>query len=556
MLTRIQVTIAATAILFLAGCQARPERVGPMTTDGRVAPLLDNLGDFHREVTTSEAMAQRFFDQGMILLYGFNHAEAARSFREVARIDPNCAMAYWGEAIAEGPNINDPKPDAEREQRAYEAIRKAVALKAHASPVEQALIEAAARRFSDNQGADRTALNEAYAAAMKEVHEQYPDDPDVAVLYAASCMNTTPWDYWIDGKQPKPEFAPVVLVLEATMRSAPEHPGAHHYYIHAVEASNDPDRAVPSADKLGGLAPGAGHLVHMPSHIYIRVGRYADATEANRRAIAADEDYLTQCRSQGIYPAAYYPHNIHFMTATLSMEGRSTEALKAAAKVAAAPDDAAYCMPGFGFPHLLRAQTIFTMVRFGLWDEILAEPEFPSNRQFAEVIRHYARGLAWLSKENLKAAEEELAIVRELIEEPVLEELKIWEANSLAELARIGENVLAGEIAAKRGNTDEAVNFFRRAIESEDNLVYSEPPDWPIPVRHNLGAVLLEAGRPVQAEVVYRADLNRHRNNGWALAGRIQALEAQGKKAKAAEATAEFARVWARADVKLPGSRF
>jgi len=336
----------------------------------------------------------------------------------------------------------------------------------------------------------------------------------------------------------------------------PYHPGANHFYIHAVEASQHPERAEAAADRLGGLVPAAGHLVHMPSHIYIRVGRYADGSAANIRAIAADEDYLTQCRSQGIYPAAYYPHNIHFLTATLAMEGRGQEMIEAARKVAAAPDDAAFCEPGFGFPHLLRAQPLFAMVRFGRWDDILVEPEMPADQVFAGAIQHYARGLAHLAQGDATKAGRELMILEQTVKRAELGELKIWEENSLGELATIARDVLAGELAANLQNFDIAVRHLNNAIAIEDSLTYSEPPDWPIPVRQNLGAVLLAAEHPVEAEQVYRKDLERHRNNGWSLAGLANALAAQGKTTEAAAARETLATVWRKADTKITASRF
>ncbi|MBI1982849.1 MAG: hypothetical protein HYS61_01460, partial [Acidobacteria bacterium] len=285
------------ALLTWLGCSGpAPESGGggepkSTTTTGRVAPWLENLGNFHRSVSTNSPDAQHFFDQGLTLCYAFNHQESVRSFQEAARLDPNCAMAYWGQALALGPNINDPKPDAEREQQAHEAIQKAIGLKSGANETEKELIEALAARFSAGKGKDRKELNQAYAKAMAAVYENFPDDPDVGVLYADAVMNTMPWEYWTKDGKPRPGTKRLIAALESVKKRFPDHPGAHHFYIHAVEASSNPDLAVASADKLGGLVPAAGHLIHMPSHIYIRVGRYADATEANRRAIAADEDY-------------------------------------------------------------------------------------------------------------------------------------------------------------------------------------------------------------------------------------------------------------------------
>lgn len=550
--------LSAALVLALCACQSKETRTepGPTTYEGRLSPLLDDLGNFHRPVTTPDKMAQRFFDQGLTLTYGFNHAEAVRSFKEAARVDPDCAMAYWGQALALGPNINDPAPGAEREREAYAAARKAVELRVKASEVEQALIDALAKRFSDQQGKDRKELNMAYAEAMAGVHQRFPDDPDVGTLYADAIMNTMPWDYWTKDGQPKPGTEKAVAALEKVKRDYPDHPGAHHFYIHAVEASKNPDRGVPSADRLGGLVPRAGHLVHMPAHIYIRVGRYSDASDANVRAIAADEDYLTQCRSQGIYPAAYYPHNIHFLTATLAMEGRSREMLEAARKVAAHHKDEMLHEEGFGFPHLLRSIPTLALVRFGRWDEILQLPEPGPHSRYVQAIWRFARGMALQAKGQLSEARSELAALEEFAKDPALDQLKIWDLNSLGSLTRIASGVLAGEIAAREKKYDTAVRHLRRAVEEEDSLLYSEPPDWPNPPRHNLGAVLLEAGRAADAERVYREDLTRHRNNGWSLYGLAKSLEAQGRRDEAAEARKQFLVAWSKADIELTASRF
>ncbi|MBI4165698.1 MAG: hypothetical protein HY508_08200, partial [Acidobacteria bacterium] len=312
--------------------EAKAPELKDATTDGRKSPWLKNLGKFERKISTSSPEAQHFFNQGLTLYYGFNHQEAARSFQEVTRLDPEWAMGYWGEALSLGPNINDTIPDAEREQNAYAAMKKAQQIKSGSSPIERALIDALVTRYTQTKQVDRKKLNAAYARAMTAVFKRFGDDPDVATLYAESVMDTMPWAYWKKDGRPQPGTKELVAALESVIAKYPEHPGANHLYIHAVEASPDPDRAVPSADKLGGLVPAAGHLVHMPCHIYIRVGRYEDAAEANRRAILADEDYITQCRVQGIYPVAYYPHNIHFLSAALSMMGRAEEAIAAARK--------------------------------------------------------------------------------------------------------------------------------------------------------------------------------------------------------------------------------
>ncbi|MCW5979768.1 MAG: tetratricopeptide repeat protein [Bryobacteraceae bacterium] len=553
---RVSAVAPAIALLALScGSHHAPQELQSTTRDGRLAPLLDNLGDLRRQVTTSSPEAQRFFNQGLTLVYGFNHDEAERSFREAARLDPDCAMAYWGQALALGPNINDPEAAAEREQKAFAAIQQASARKSKASAVEQEMIDALAARYSPHEGKDRKERNAAYAQAMKALHARHPEDPDISTLYADAVLNTMPWDYWDKAGRPRPGVAEAVATLEDVLKRHPRHPGANHIYIHAVEASPDPDRAVAAADRLGGLVPAAGHLVHMPAHIYMRVGRYADASDANIRAIQADEDYITQCRAQGIYPAAYYPHNIHFLSAALAMEGRRKEAMEAAQKVATRHDHATLQEPGFAFGHLLRAIPHLMAVRFGAWDEILNEREPGKDLLFPRAMWHFARGMAFSAKRQLPEAETELAALNTLGKEPSLEELKIFDLNALANLARIGSHVLAGEIAARKKDYKEAAAHLRKAVEEEDSLLYSEPPDWPNPPRQNLGAVLLEAGRPAEAEKVYREDLTRHRDNGWSLLGLIQSLEAQGKTSEAEQARRRFEKAWSRADIQIPSSR-
>lgn len=545
----------AAAIAMSCGREPPPEpELSDRTYDGRLAPTLNNLGDYTRTTTTSNADTQKFFTQGLLLLYGFNHAESLRSFKEAGRNDPKCGMTYWGQALALAPNINDPAIGPDREKQGFEAIGMALENKAGLSPVEVGLIDALAARFTAGEP-DRKVLNQAYADAMKALYQRFPDDPDVATLYADAVMNTMPWDYWGKDGKPREGVKEALVALEGAMRVSPDHPGANHIYIHAVEASPDPDRAVAAAEKLGGLVPGAGHLVHMPSHIFIRVGRYAEGSEANRKAITVDEDYITQCRAQGIYPAGYYPHNIHFLFATLAMEGRSKEALETAAKVSTRHSHEEMMQPGFGFAHLLHAMPTFAKVRFGKWDDVLAEPEPQADLKFVRAVRHWGRGYAFLAKGDIEAATKELEQLSALAKDPELEELKIFDLNDLAKLAAIGEHTLAGEIAAKQKKTKEAIDHVRQAVEIEDNLLYAEPPDWPISPRHVLGAILLEAGRAKEAEEVYRNDLKRHRDNGWALRGLAESLKKQGKTAEAAEVEQRLQKAWANADMQAPSSR-
>jgi tetratricopeptide (TPR) repeat protein len=547
------------ALLFLAalcGCTKTPPNLANMTKDGRLAPELKNLGSLHHKITTKAADAQKFFDQGLTLVYGFNHSEAIRSFREAARLDPQCAMAYWGQALALAPNINDPAIGPDREQQGQEASLLALKYKDGASEPEQALIDAIAARFSKDEKRDRQALNKAYAEAMAKVYSKYPDDPDVAALYADAVMNTMPWDYWTKSGAPKPGIAEARRALEAGMKQHSNHPGVNHVYIHLMEATDEVDLAIPSADRLPGLVPSAGHLVHMPAHIYIRVGRYADAAAVNVKAISADEDYITQCRAQGIYPAVYYPHNIHFLNAVLAMDGRSREALETARKVAGHHDHATMHEPGFGFAHLLKTIPLLTMVRFGRWDDILKEPEPPANQTFGRAMRHFARGYALSAQGKPAEARAELESLRKAAADKAFAELKIFDLNSLATIASIAESMLDGEISRRSGNNDRAIAAYRKAVETDDSLLYSEPPDWMLPPRQFLGESQIAAGRYKNAEKTYREDLKRHRDNGWSLTGLEQALRKQGRAEEAGEAHARFDRTWTRADVKLTASRF
>lgn len=561
MMRRNLLWAAVLGVAAAAGCQWRHEGQGSQkglsirTQSGRMAPELKNLGRYHRNVTGAPAEAQKFFDQGLILTYGFNYAEAVRSFREAQRLAPNCAMAWWGEALALAPNINDPAIGPDREKQGHQAIQRALQLKGRTKPVEAALIDAMARRYDGSEKPDRESLNRAYAEAMKGAYAAFPEDADVAVLYADAVMNTMPWDYWSRNGEPRAGIPEIINALQAVLAAAPDHPGANHIYIHAVEASPDPDRAVTSADRLGGLAPGAGHLVHMPAHIYIRVGRYGDAVESNLRAIAADEDYITQCRAQGIYPAAYYPHNIHFLFAALAMSGRSREAMDAARKAASRHSREDLCQPGFGFAHLLKATPLLAMVRFGRWDEALGEPDPGEDVKFVQVIRHYARGLAFLRKRDMASAKEELARLKAAAADPALAGLNVFEMNDLASLASIPENLLAAEIAAAGKDYPTALRFARKAVETEDGLKYSEPPDWPLPPRQTLGAILLQAGRAREAERVFRADLDRHRDNGWSLFGLMASLRAQGRGGEAQAVEERFRKAWSQADVRIESSR-
>jgi tetratricopeptide (TPR) repeat protein len=516
---------------------------------GPIAPELAGLGTLHMPVTTSVPQAQRFFDQGLRLLYAFNHSEAIRAFREAARLDPGLAMAYWGQALGLGPNLNAPMTE-ENGRQAYAAIQQALTMAHGATPRERALIEALALRYAADGKGDRAALDRAYAEAMQKAAGSFDSDPDVQTLFADAQMNTMPWDYW-QKDRPKPETARVLETLESVIARQPDHAGALHYHIHLLEASADPDRAAASADRLGSLMPAAGHMVHMPAHIYIRVGRYADAAEANVRAIAADEDYLAQCQAQGLYPVSYYPHNLHFLWAAATFEGRRAVAVEAARKVAEkVPHHHAGALSWTAdFP----VTPLLAYTRFGLWQELLTEPKPPANQPYAIGIWHYGRGLAFVARARLDAASSELAALEAVMKHEAF-------ATTLKDLPlltnlRIASRILDGELNLRRGNADAAVASLREAVTIEDGIPYSEPPIWHHPPRQILGAILLEAGRAADAETVYREDLKRFRENGWSLFGLARSLDAQQRASEAAEARQRFEKAWARADIPLTSSR-
>lgn len=516
-----------------------------------LAPRLQNLGTHAFPVTTKSDRAQLFVNQGMNLAYGFNHAEAARAFAEAARLDPACAMAFWGQALVLGPNINA-QMNADDEPKAYEAAQKAVGLKSGASAREQAYIDAVALRYT-GKPADRKTADRAFAHAMGEVADDYPDDLDARTIYAESLMDLRPWNYWTRDGQPYDETRDIQKALEQVIAQNPNHPGALHYWIHLWEPTDTPERAEAEADRLLTLMPGAGHIVHMPAHIYMRVGRHDDVVKANQLATLADEDYIAQCRAQGLYPLGYYPHNIHFIWMGATASGQRKVALDAARKLAAAiPADALATVP------ILQGFLVvpyWAQVRFGQWGEILADKGPSHDTPFTRGAWRYARAMALVATGRLPEAEKELAALKKIVADPALKGLVTFSSNTGYAILRIAPEVVAGEIAAKRKNWDAAVLHLDRAVRYEDALVYQEPPDWHAPVRQNLGAVLLEAGRADEAEAVYWEDLRKNPGNGWSLAGLLQALTAQGKHDDAALVERRFNEAWKHADFALTTSR-
>ena len=519
--------------------------------DGQVAPRLLNLGLHTFPVSTRNKLAQQFINQGLNLSYAFNHAEAGRAFREAARLDPSLAMAYWGQALVLGPNINA-MMESKDEMPAMQLVQKAASLMAKAPSRERALISALEKRYT-GKPEQRKMNDKAYADAMQDVHARFPDDLDVAMLYVESMMDLNSWGYWMRDGYPSEGTAEIVALTESVMQRNPKHPGAVHFYIHLVESTSTPERAEKAADNLLTLMPAAGHAVHMPSHIYQRVGRYADAIKSNQLAIAADEDYLSHRHAQGMYPIMYTPHNIHFLWFAATMDGQSRLAIESARKVAGTIDNTALeAVPGTG---VFRVVPYWAYARFGKWNEILQEPPPPSTNAFLKGGWHYVRGLAFTATRQLQRAEQELEALRQIIKDGSLD-WPLMSLNTARDVLSVGPEVLAGEIAVARGQFDPAIAHLERAVRLEDSLAYTEPSEWQSPPRLTLGAVLLESGRSVEAETVYWEDLRRNRNSGWALFGLLQALRAQKKDEQATLIEARLKKAWGRADVQLNASRF
>ncbi|MDX1577134.1 MAG: tetratricopeptide repeat protein [Gemmatimonadota bacterium] len=540
--------VSALAIgLSLAGAPSAGGQEAPPRGDG--VPLYDDLGDHHYGITTDVPDAQRYFDQGLRLYYAFNHQEAIRSFREAQRLDPDCAMCWWGEGLSWGPNINLPM-DSAAAVAAYAATRKATELKDEASPRERDLIDALAERYAPEPLVNRAPLDSAYSRAMAAVTRRYPDDPEAAVLYAESEMNLRPWDYWTEEGEPHEGIPSALAKLEGVMERDPEHPGACHFYIHAVEKLY-PERAVECAERLASLMPGAGHLVHMPGHIYIRVGRYMDAIRMNEHAVHADETYIQDQRpGVGIYTAGYYPHNYDFMAFAALMAGRKEQAVEAARKMAAVIPDEMFRLGDLVFAQHYVTRPLQIYVRFGLWDEILDHPAPAEDLPHARAMWRYARGRAFVARGELDVAGEELARLREAAEGPELDGLRL-EFNGAQHVLSIAAHVLAGRQAEARGDRDAAVAELREAARLEDELLYGEPPEWTVPVRQELGEVLLAAGQPAEAETAFRNVLERFPANGWSLKGLALALRALGRSGEAGSVEDRFAEAWRHADVEI-----
>ena len=545
LLVGLGATLITSSTASLTASLAGPLGAQEVRQQGAV-PLYDNLGTYSYQVTATPA-AQRYFDQGIRLYYAFNHAEAIRAFAEAARLDSSCAMCHWGIALAHGPNINAPM-DSASALAAYQAAGEARRRASNVSARERALIDAVATRYAATPPADRAPLDSAYSRAMAEVARQFPDDRDAAVLYAESVMDLSPWNYWNKDRSPRAGTRELLAALDRVLATAPDHPGANHFYIHAVEAV-DPARAVPMAERLAALMPGAGHLVHMPGHIYVRVGRYADAIRANEHAVHADEAYIRdQQPPAGVYTAGYYPHNYDFLAFAASMIGRRAQAMEAARKMATIASPEMLRGSGLTFTQHHLTRHLQLGVRFREWDEILRAAEPPPDLPHARAMWHYARGRALAARGDTAGAATALAGLRQAADDPVLASARL-EFNPSRAVLGIAAEVLAGHVAEARGDVDGAIHHLEEAARQEDALVYGEPPEWTVPVRQELGLVLLRARRAADAERVFREDLERFPENGWSLHGLAEALRAQGKSGEADAVTARFRKIWETADV-------
>jgi tetratricopeptide (TPR) repeat protein len=554
---RLTVPVVLVGLAAVAGCQRPASQLPAPVAANAPAPAAGapswhpyDLGPHHRSITTASPEAQRAFDQGLIWAYAFNHDEAQRAFEEAARLDPGCAMAHWGIALVNGPHFNNPIVDAEHAKAAWDALQQAKALAGTASPVERALIEALEARYAWPQPEDRAPLDAAYAQAMAGVRERFPQDADVATLYAEAMMDTRPWDQWTHDGQPQPGTAEVLAALDAALAIAPDNPGALHLTIHALEASPQPERAAEAADRLRTLVPDSSHLLHMPSHIDVRLGNWAKAAAVNELAVAADARYAARQPQIGFY-RLYMAHNIHFIVFTAMMEGRREVALENAREITRRlPPETVRGNPLF-FDALLTVEPD-TFKRFGMWREILALPQPPADFPVSTAFHHFVRATALAATGKVEEARRERVLFHAALKKVPQE--AFWGSNAAVAVLGPAVPYLDGEIAYRDGKYDEAVAKLSEAVKLEDALKYDEPPPWTTPSRHALGAVLLEAKRPAEAEAVYRADLRRYPRNGWSLWGLERALEAQGREADAAAVMAQFEATWSRADTPMVSS--
>jgi tetratricopeptide (TPR) repeat protein len=539
--------LAAASIFVLVSTISctKPDQPSTQSQPTAEVPLFEDLGSYHRPVTTTNELAQKYFDQGLRLVYGFNHEEAARAFREAVRLDPGLAMAWWGVAYTLGPNYNlamDPKLNG----AALEAVQKAQSLQGGASEQERAYIAAIATRYSADVNAARAELDRRYSNAMRELHTKYPDDNDAAVLYAESLMDLRPWQLWTSDGKPQEGTTEILSVLESVLARDPNHPGANHYYIHAIEASRTPEKGTLSAERLKTLVPGAGHLVHMPAHVYMRTGNYSGAMEANANAARVDEAYFARTKEQGMYSIIYYTHNFQFLSAAASMLGQSQKALDAAAKAvsSAAPMAGHEPMAEYVLPW-----SLYTMARNAKWDDILKQAKPADVTPSTVAMWHYSRGLAFIVKGDLTAGRRERQDF-ETARMKVPADLML-NVNKAHDMLSVAAEVLDARLAAASNDRKAAIAHWKQAVERQDRLVYDEPPAWYYPVRESLGGELLRDRQFAEAEKVFRRDLQVNPDNPRSFFGLSEALKEQKKNSEADQYRQRFEKAWQSADVEV-----
>jgi len=535
------------------GCEENRYSQDQLLAKQAGAPLLTGLGSFSFTISTDSDDAQRYFNQGMVLAFAFNHAESIRSFQAAQKLDPQCAMCFWGESLARGPNINVTSDgravmSPEDRKQAFSAYKQALYLVNPENQREKDYINALSKRYNGDITTSREPLDKQYALAMQKLVNDYPDDITAASLYAEALMNTMPWNYWTEEGSPREDTKKVINNLESVLERDQNHPLAIHLYIHAVEASKSPERAEKVADRLAKLVPGAGHLVHMPAHIYWRVGRYHDASQANINAAKVDEKYIAQCNAQGFYPALYYPHNIHFLWAASMMEGRSKLSIESALKVSKyVHDDQIKRFPTIEF---FKTIPLLSYVRFQKWEEILMFPQLLDGYKFSQGILHYAKGVAYASKGEIqKAIQEQLKIVPLKDSNEIRLLIKGGQPSGL--LLDIANELLLGEINSAKKDFNKASYHFSKAVDIQDSLPYTEPPFWYYPTRQSLGVSLMKENKFLEAEKVYKRDLKDYPRNGWSMFGLSKALESQNKNIEANQVQKKFEDVWQMADIDL-----
>lgn len=552
-------TFLLVAVILTTTMCNRSQNTGQLPDD--LAPiganLLEGLGNYTMPVTSDVPEVQQWFDQGLMLTYGFNHDAAERSFLKAAQLDPECAMCWWGASLVLGPNINAAMNPASNEV-AFERAQRAQSLAPNASEREQAYINALSVRYTEQAPEDRTPLDRAFAEAMREVADQYPDDLEAATFHAEALMTLQPWNYWDEDGRPVGNSETIVSVLESVMERDPNHAGALHMYVHAVEASDDPDRGVRAADKLRDLIPGSGHLVHMPAHIYARVGRWQDAVVANELAIQSDDAYLAICRPGiGVYPLGYVPHNHHFLWFAATMIGDSETALAAARSTAERTSNPDLLgAPGLDPLQDFSMTETFANIRFGKWDAIVNTPKPDDQWKYMNAMWHYGQSMAALRQNRLEDARQHYQHVADASQDPEVAALRKWDRYTMVYAVEIAERILSAELALTEGDAESAIAHLREAIPIEDNIPYDEPPGWHLPVRQILGGVLLEAGQAAEAQRVYEAELRRNPENVWSLYGLNRALLAQNKDGEAAKVTERLEMASAHSDIELSRSYF